>query len=194
VNIGLIIQQMKTAPSTVALFNTNVAGAAEFQAAKNQGWLPLPAAYVIPGDMDNLKVENRSGYRQTVTETITVIVVFDNTPQAGGDRRGQAPVSTVDQAKRAICLAIQNWRPDSTVDNPSNDSVEQNYETYGFYFSGGRLGDMDLGRLFYEFDFSIDVLFGPEDCWQPAKAPLTNIAGTFGTGSGQVLTQTPIAQ
>jgi hypothetical protein len=172
VNIDLVITQLKTA----ALFYGNVAGAAAYErAVEDQTWMSLPSAYVVPLDAQADEMANETGYWQNTTERIGVICVLDNST----DRRGQTAVATVDQVQKAIFRAILNWRPDSTADNPGNASVQQDYETRGFIYDGARLLGWDLARLFYQWDFKLNVLITDDDGWQPNQAPLTSITQTY---------------
>lgn len=171
-NIALVIAQIK-AVST--LFKGNVAGAAEYEkSVADQTWLPLPAAYVIPLDMDAGENKSLNGVYQICTERIGIIVAIDNS----ADRRGQGAVAGVDQVQKAIFSAILNWRPDSTIDNPGSwqaTNPQADHETRGFRSDGAFLRGWDRARLFYEWDFALDVTITDADGWQPTGTPITSV-------------------
>jgi len=175
VQIDLVIAQLK---ARAPIFAGNVAGAAEYEnAVKDQTWLKLPAAYVVPLDMDAGENQLQTGLIQVVTERVGVIVVMDNR----ADRRGQGAAVGTYQTQAAIFRAILNWRPDSSGDNPGaqTGNWQADHESRGFTFAGGFLRGWDLARLFYEFDFALDVTITDDDGWQPEAVPLTDIAMTI---------------
>jgi hypothetical protein len=180
VNIDLVIAQLRTHPATSA-YAGNIAGAAQYErAVQDQTWMALPSIYVIPLETEAGEVKSQTGYWQTNTERIGVIVVLDNSvPTSSGDRRGQTVIATVDQVQKSINAAILNWRPDSSSDNPGApgnpsgaDSVYQDQESRGLFFGGASLRGWDLARLFWEIDYGLDVTLSAADCWQPATQPL----------------------
>lgn len=163
-NLDKVITQIK---SKVAIFNGNVAGAAAYaNAVADQVWLPTPAAYIIPLDEDSTGNEQQSGLQQIITERIGVIVQLDNT----GDRRGQGAILEYDGARTALFSQILDWRPDWDVNNPT-----ANREARGLYYAGGRLVDFDRARLFYQFDFALDITVTEADGWSPDSVALTSI-------------------
>jgi hypothetical protein len=172
VNIGLIIAQLKT---SAPLFAGNVAGAAEYErAVEDQTWLPLPAAYVIPLDTEAGPNDSMNGLFQVCTERIGIIVAMDNS----ADRRGQAPVATIDRVQAALFRAVLNWRPDSSIDNPGQPAgnPQLDHETRGFRLDHANLVGWDRARLFYQWDFALDVTITDADGWQqPPFAPLTTL-------------------
>ena len=106
-NLDAVITQLKTyAP----VFNGNVAGAAQFAlAVEDQGWLPRPAAYVIPLEDETEANANQTGLYQLVREKIGIIVDLDNAV----DRRGQAAApQAVNAIRPALRAAVRNRRPD----------------------------------------------------------------------------------
>lgn len=162
-NLDAVITQLKT----VAMFGGNVAGAAAFaDGIDSQVWLPTPAAYVIPLDEDASENQNLNGLQQIVTERIGIIVNLDNS----ADRRGQTASDQYDTTRTAIFKAILNWRPDWHPLNP-----ELNREARGFYYQGGRLLDFDRARLFYQWEFALDITITDQDGWQPPAIPLLDI-------------------
>jgi len=166
-NIDTVINQIK---ANAPLFAGNVAGAADFAMARDQVWLKPPAAYVVPLDDDGSENRKKTGLYQDVTETVMVMVQLDNSL----DRRGQAAASVaVSDVKAALFGAMLNWRP------PDLNCAQ------GFrYARGGLVGDPDRARLFWQFDFSIDVVVTDADGFQLAARPLTTIQGTVPDASG----------
>src|ERR1700733_1801330 len=129
-NIDTVALQVKT---LCPLFGNSVAGAAAYaDGVKDQAWLPLPAAYVLPGGMDAEDNSTLTGLTQIVHERVIIIVVLD-TLMAGGtldisDRRGQAAAASLTTIGYALYSAVLNWRPDWTAANPS-----ANREARGMY-------------------------------------------------------------
>ena len=195
-NIDLVIAQVRR---LATVFGGNVSGSAKYEkGVQDQVWLTLPAAYVIPLGTDVERVESMTGYYQIAHEKIGVIVVLDNS----ADRRGQNAVSGLDVIQKSIFSAILNWRPDSSVDNPTfagdptglPSAFKDDY-TRGFAFDGDGLLSFDLARLFYQFDFVIDRTIGDDLCWQQNSAPLTSIDMTATTrGSVDVLATVDLPQ
>lgn len=172
-NISLVISQIR---QIAAVFNGNVAGAAEYASGvEDQVWLPMPAAYVIPLEEEASENQSMNGLWQISTESVGIIVLLDNT----ADRRGQAPVATLDQVKASLFTAILNWRPDSSADNATQPAgnPEQDHETRGFRLERGGIIAFDRARLRYQWDFALDVTFTDADGWQPPATPLTEIQG-----------------
>ena len=176
-NIDVVAAQIRT---LAPVFNGNVAGAAAYaNGVADQVWLPLPAAYVIPGDQDTNDNDIGNGLDQLVRERIAVIVVLE-TLNAGGapdfaDRRAQAAAASIDTLKYAIFRAILNWRPDW---DPNNQNV--NREARGIYFSGASYpadGAFDRARFFYQFTFTLDTLITDADGWLLYGDPVTQITG-----------------
>lgn len=158
-NIDAVIQQLKTfAP----IFNGNVAGIAEYELAKDQFWLPQPAAYVMPIDDEVSPNKDMTGLQQIVTETVAIIVDLDNS----ADRRGQAASSdALLPVRTAVFAAVLNWRPDS--ENAAR----------GFSYARGGLLYSDRARMRWQFDFSIENTITDHDGFQPPAPPLVDISG-----------------
>ncbi|WP_424139898.1 phage tail terminator protein [Roseomonas chloroacetimidivorans] len=166
--IDAVIQQLR---SHAPIFNGNVAGAASYVQAKDQVWLPQPAAYVIP--LEDEPGENTqqggTGYYQVVREKIGVIIDLSN-HEDPTDRRGQTPsTQAVDQFRAAIWAAILNWRPDPSV------------QSRGFVYAGGGLVPDGINRswLRWQFDFAIETTISDQDGWQEPFEPLTEIRGSI---------------
>lgn len=163
-NLDKVITQIK---STVTLFANNVAGAAAYaKGVSDQVWLPTPAAYIIPLDEEAEPNSQQTGLQQIITERIGIIIQVDNS----GDRRGQEAVTEYDAVRSAIFKQILDWRPDWDPNNPT-----ANREAKGLYYAGGRLVDFDRARLFYQFDFALDITVTEADGWTPGSVALTSI-------------------
>ncbi len=155
-----VITQLKTyAP----IFNGDVAGVADYELAKDQIWLPQPAAYVVPLDDECTPNGDLTGLQQVVTKTIGVIVDLDNSP----DRRGQMAASDAfDDVQTAVWAALLNWRPVSA--NAAR----------GFAYARGGFLYADRARLRWQFDFAIEVTLTDNDGFQLSSVPLVDIRGT----------------
>lgn len=177
-NIDAVAAQLRT---IATVFSGNVAGAAAYaNGVSEQTWLPLPAAYVIPGEEDAEPNESMTGSYQIVHERVSVIVVMP-TLSAGGsldsaDRRGQAAAAQIDVLRAAVFKALLNWRPDEdggdTITSPSNR---------GLYYLGARFpaeGAFDRARFFYQFSFSLDTTVTDDDGWRPSGTPMTDVRAT----------------
>lgn len=174
-NIDLVIAQLR---EYAPFFGGNVAGAASYAQAHDQVWLPQPAAYVIPLDLDPQPNATMTGVVQDVTERIGIIVDLSNACDPT-DRRGQAAATlAVDDAWRACMKALLGWRPEPAK------------QKKGFLVAGGGLlGDgVNRAWLRWQFDFSIvTTLTAEADGWQPPSDPLLSIKGTVDEKNGQVL-------
>jgi hypothetical protein len=178
-NIDLVVQQLR---ALAPIFNGNIAGAAAYANGVNdQVWLPLPAAYVVPGGEDAGDNQVQTGLLQIVTERISVIIVIQ-TLSAGGaldlaDRRAQAAAAAIDTYRGQIFHALLNWRPDWNPATP----FDGNTESRGFYFMGagypeGSAG-FDRARFFYEYRFGLDMTISDADGWPLPYVPLTRVDG-----------------
>jgi hypothetical protein len=176
-NLDIVILRLK---ALCPLFGGNVAGAAEYQqGVKDEAWLPPPAAYVIP--LDDEAGENRDlqGVDQWITERIGVAVMLSNVAGvAVGDRRGQTASVLFNQIKYQLYGAMLNWRPNSSIENsglvlPIDPGAD--HSAKGFAYAGGRLLDIDLARVFYQWDFSLEVQITDADGTWPPVANLQDL-------------------
>lgn len=177
-NIDAIASQLR---SVATIFAGNVAGAAAYaNGVSEQTWLPLPAAYVIPGEEDAEPNDSMTGSYQIVHERVSVIVVLP-TLSAGGsldsaDRRGQAAAAQLRSLRSAVFKALLNWQPD-----PDGTDTTTQIETRGIYYLGARFpadGAFDRARFFYEFLFGLDVTVTDDDGWRPTGTPMTDVHAT----------------
>ena len=180
-NIDVVAAQLK---AYAPLFNGNVAGAAAYaDGVADQVFLPLPAAYVIPGDDEAAANTSDNGLWQIVTERIGVIVILE-TAKVGTitdltDRRGQAAAAYLRTVRSAIFKALLNWRPDWDPTNPST-----NVEARGLAYDSARPLEFDRARFFYQFDFSLETLITDDDGWVLPSDPLIGVQGTITNGAG----------
>jgi hypothetical protein len=179
-NINIVIPQIRT---LATVFSGNVAGAAGYaNAVADQVYLPLPAAYVVPGDEAGGENQSATGLVQSVEERIAVIVILQTLNVSGAedlsDRRAQAAANSLHEIRASLFRAILNWRPDFDV-NPAT-----NNEARGFRYVGGQLLDFDRARYFYQFDFALDTLITDDDGWRVPSDPLIDIHGTVTTDLG----------
>lgn len=151
----LVIAQLRT---LVPAFELRVAGAADFATGVEQNvWMALPAAYVLPLDDEADANDEQNGYRQLVSERVGVVVEFDNTV----DRRAQGVTVRYEAMRSALFRALLNWNPD-----PERAAR-------GFTYAGGRLLQFDRARLFYQFDFALEIVIdGLDDGWEQPSEPL----------------------
>lgn len=157
-NIDTIIRQIR---ANAPIFNGNVAGAAEYALAQDQAWMPGPCGYVVPLDDEPGPNLNLTGLQQVVTETFMVMCLLDNST----DRRGQAAATAaVNDVKTAIFAAVLNWRPDDI-------NAAQGFR----YARGGLVGEPNRSRLWWQFDFSIDVTITGAEGFQVPTTPLNEI-------------------
>jgi len=155
-----VIAQLK---AYAPIFNGNVAGAAEWELANDQVWMPQPAAYVVQVDDEAEPNGNLTGLYQTVRRTIGIVVDLNNS----ADRRGQAAsTDAVSEVRVAIFKAVLWWRPAS--ENAAN----------GFYYARGGYLRSNRARLIWQFDFTIETTLTSDDGFQPPSQPLTDILGT----------------
>jgi len=126
-----------------------VAGAAEFKSLPETGKMRLPAAYVIPTEDVTAEQKSLTDYWQNVTEGFAVVVVLDNTR----DERGQAAgYDAVHDVRAEIWKALLGWEPD-----PDAGPVA---------YAGGQLLDMDRGRLYFQYEFTLNREIGEADTRQ----------------------------
>lgn len=118
-------------------FEGRVAGAAEYANLRNRSNMNVPSAYVVPLDDNASDLTSQTGYRQTVTDGFSVIVVISN--QA--DERGQAAANQQHDLRAELWAALLGLELD--------DYDEITY-------SGGNLLHVDRARLDYQYDFNAD--------------------------------------
>ena len=171
-NLDLVIGQVR---QYCAPLQGRVGGAADFDTGTehivaftdSKGALVYPTAVVIPLDDEATDLDPMSGpnLNQMVTERIGIIVEFDAT----ADRRGQGGVDQVHAMKYALHGALLNWNPDPE------------HSTSGLRYAGGRLIAYDRARLFWQYDYSIEVQLTDGDGFAISGDPLLGITSTFTT-------------
>ncbi len=175
-NITNVITQLKL----VGVFGGRVAGAAEYAAAKDQGFLQTPAAYVIPIGEDASENTSANQTYQIITERIQIIVAFSNAVGvlSGDDRRGQTVSEQFEIVKFGIFKALLNWNPLNLNENPTlPDQTDPaiGHAIRGFRYMGGDLISYDLSRLYYSWIFGLDVTITEYDGWLLTGIPLEEI-------------------
>lgn len=131
-----------------------VAGANKWAEAVDDVWLAQPAAYVVPLSQDASSNTLLDGLQQVVTESVAVIVDFDNRVD-GIDRRGQTVAETFDTIRASVFKALLNWRPDP-----------DRYARGFAYVSGEPIEPFNKRRLTYQFTFAIEATITEQDGWQ----------------------------
>lgn len=151
-NVDAVIMRLR---DLCPVFEQRVAGAADFaDGLETTANLALPAAYVYRLDDEATPRDtgSQTGLFQVVTERIGVVVAIDNKVASGGDRRGQAAAAQVDTMRAMLFLALLNWQV------PDLPGLER-----AMYYGGGRLLDFDRARLWWQFEFMIDVRITDSD-------------------------------
>jgi hypothetical protein len=161
--MGLMIANLR---SNCPVFAGRVAGAADFNRGLRDfnAAMPRPAAYVVPIGQDSSGNQNMVGLYQILQTTMAVIVEFDAT----NDRRGQDPAMGYDDVQTALYACLLNWKPVPCA-GPR-----------GMYTVGGHYLDLDRARLFYQWEFALDVTLSDQDgasldIRDPDWAPLRDI-------------------
>ena len=169
-NLYNVIQQIKTyCPS----YAGNIGGAAQFKQLKETTTLPLPCAFVIPGDDNPSPPMSSNGVSQELVEVFSVIVIIANTI----DERGQAAACSAHDTVRAeLWAALIGWQPDNLTGRSSRYN--------GIHYAGGNLLDLDRSRIWYQFDFSAQMFISDADGFQQrALSALPNFDGVTLTES-----------
>ncbi len=156
-DLDRVIQHLRDRAPT---FQGRVAGAAELAVGvQDAAQMALPAAYVIPLDEEAEANSLANALRQKVMERIGVVVEFDNR----ADRRGQTIASLFDATRAELWAALLNWRVDPVR------------AVRGLEYAGGRLGDWDRARLFYQWDFTLELTITDRMGWQEPLEPLVEV-------------------
>lgn len=165
-DLAIVIQHLKT---HCPMLGTRVAGAAEYEKALTKDFMVAPCAYVIPMADDAEPNEDANGLFQTVTESVSIMLILDN----AADRRGQAPLLGVDTAKAAIHKAMLNWR------------IDPDRAPRGLQYEGGNLVDMNGAKLSWQMTYSQEVQLTELDGFIPPSVALLNISARYdGTDIG----------
>lgn len=126
-------------------FEQSVGGAAEYGAALEGGKLPLPAAYVIPGEDTTGEQRSQTDYWQSLTDRFSVVVLFPNV-----DERGQqASCDQLDTVRQELWRALLGWAPDPA---------------YGLIkYAGSAFVDINRAELIWQFHFEVNTDINAED-------------------------------
>jgi hypothetical protein len=157
-NLDSVITQLKT---HCPQLGERVGGAADQALAASNGYLKVPAAYIIPLADDPEASTDSTGLTQRVTESVGVVVVLDNT----ADRRGQTSANAVEVMKYAVHRALLNFRADLMR------------SARGLQYEGGSLVDINGARLVWQLVYSHSITITEEDGFSPPSEPLRNIDG-----------------
>ncbi len=160
IDIADIIMQIRAGAS--AVFGNRVHGAAEYKGLTEQDVtnLATPSAYVIPTTETAIDrtTQGTNTIQTDVTFNFVVVVIVDNT----SDRVGLAAVKSLSAIRAALWAAILNWPLQSADASPIR-------------FRGGRLIEMNRGRLSWGWDFSYAFTITPADGYQGEFNDLTTI-------------------
>lgn len=130
------------------VFETRVAGAAQFKLLPESAAMSVPCAFVIPLDDNPAESVSQNSIRQALKDSFAVVVAVSNT----SDERGQGAAHSVHAMRAALWAALLGWRPDLRYD--------------GIVYEGGQALSLDRARLWYQFEFSALMEIEPEDGWQ----------------------------
>lgn len=163
IEIDDIIMQIRGAASTADYFSSRVHGAAEYDILKQQEItdLAVPSAFVIPIN-DTAIDKSTAGsntIRAEVTSNFVVAVIISNT----ADRTGLTAAQALHAIRAALWKALLNW--------PNNDP-----EVNPIRYRGGRILEMNRGRLVWGFNFSYAFEIAASDGFQPIYENLETIA------------------
>lgn len=159
-----VVAQLK---AYVPAFEKRVAGAADFATGlESQVWQALPAAYVVPMKDEAEANDEQNGLRQVITERVGVVVEFDNSQ----DRRGQEVTLLYESMRTALFKALLNWR------------IDPDRAPRGLAYGGGELVQFDRARLFYQFDFTLQIQIDDDDGFQVGWPPLVEIDANSNPG------------
>jgi hypothetical protein len=157
--LASFISQLRTyAP----FFGGRVAGAAEFTRGLRDYTtsLPLPAAYVLPGNQEvEAANDTWGGLQQLVHYGVGVAVELD----AQTDRRGQAPAMDLDGFRDQIFGAVLNYKLDDC------------HVARGAYYSNAHWLEQDRARLFYQFNFVVDWQITDADGFHVEGIPIVSV-------------------
>lgn len=148
-NLDIIIAQLRQRAPIFT--NGTVAGAARFEILPEAANLKMPAAYVLPLADQASDQQSANGYQQLVRERFAVVVALDNR----ADERGQGAASNLDAMRAALFKALLGFNPGTAY-----DVIE---------YEGGELLHLDRARLYYQFEFLVEVAISTEDTWIPDR-------------------------
>lgn len=146
-NIEPIITALRSRAKT---FDGRVFGAADWKSLPQKVNPDQPAAYVIPTREEAGELESVNGYRQTVTNVFSVVVIVDNTR----DERGQNSIRQLNLIEKELFKSLLGWERRTATDDFSP-----------IVFESGYLVDRDSARLVWTFEFSFDSYIGIEDTY-----------------------------
>jgi len=145
---------MKLAPIVIKIraghtrFGNNIAGAAEFAVATQQGMLQKEAAFVV--QLDEVVTENNvdGGISQIITERFGVITMLDNA-LSQKDKTGLTAYDTLFSVRKDLFKALLGWQMDG-------------FESLVTY-AGGKVVGINRAQLWYQFEFAADVRIDNDD-------------------------------
>jgi len=122
----------------VTAFASRVAGAAELQAAIDEGeQFAVPHAWVVYAGEDAAEPTTAGLMMQPTRIGLAVVVCVDNT----ADRRGAQATDSMFALRAALLAALLGWNPDEAA-------------CFGpLEYEGGELVEMTRARLWHQFNF-----------------------------------------
>ncbi|MCK0543868.1 hypothetical protein JTE78_14015 [Pseudomonas syringae pv. aptata] len=112
--------------------------------------LAHPSAYVIATGDQSTANDLQNVIRQSITDTIDVVVVLD-----GGDKRGQEASDQLHALRAELWRALVGWNPDHDYD--------------AMQYTGGALVQISGDRVTYRFGFAAQFQLGRNTSDQPAE-------------------------
>ncbi|CAN0621517.1 conserved protein of unknown function [Burkholderia multivorans] len=154
-----IVQQLRT---YCPFFENRVAAAIDFEAARDEALLPVPAAYVVPTRDEAGENLTQNTTRQQITDEFDVVVVI-----ATQDARGQSRIDLLHDVRGMLWLALVGFVP-----LPDWSRIQ---------YEGGSLLMLNRERILYRFGFSTTFTLGggdaPETWQEQALAGLPDLKG-----------------
>jgi hypothetical protein len=167
-NLVTVIDQVRT---YCPALGGRVSGAADFAAGlESTVNLALPSAFILRLEDAVTDNDQQPGLQQLVTERMGVVVEFDNTTNGDADRRtGFAGTNQTDDMRGALWAALLTWLPPELTGRARQ----------GFSYGGGHLLDFDRARLFWQFEFTLELTLTDADGFPLRGDPLRDAQGTI---------------
>jgi len=143
----------------------SVAAAGDLTVLAGQTNLPLPAAFVVPLDIEVEPNESMNSLYQIATNNFAVVVALDNTTDARGQLTATVDVGTMFYA---LYKALAGWYIET---EPSQRSV---------YASGKAVQlDFDRSRNWWQFPYAYETVLDESWGFTPDSMAVTSIETDF---------------
>lgn len=147
------------------LFERRVGGTASFEVGSVAGVsLPIPHAFVVPVEETAMDTPGGDVLSQQVRLTFITIVCVSNTENRE-DGRGLTGGAAIEQVRRELLNAMIGWEPLTwAIPIPENmrghEDLMPNSRADSVRYRGGSFLKMSDGRLWHQFEWSIDFYDG----------------------------------